>query len=81
MRVLVLSQREERLVAILRADAKQRPLEGTRDRGRRIDVEQTPAMHQRHAIAARGLVHVGRRDDRGEAARLQPSEQIPELAA
>ena len=40
-----------------------------------------PRWIKRNAVAAVGLVHVRRRDDNGQAARLQVAKQIPEFAA
>src|SRR5207237_10854593 len=68
------------LVAILRADAEQRPVECSCDPVWRVDDEEAAAMHQRHAIAAPRFVHVRRRDDGRQALILEAAEEIPELA-
>ena len=40
-----------------------------------------PLLHERHAVAARRLVHVRRGHDDREPAAAQPAEQVPELHA
>src|SRR5439155_5288085 len=63
VRVLVLSQREQRVIAVRArrldaadADREQRPIEGLRDARRRVDREERPALNQRDAVAAVRLV-------------------------
>ena len=77
----ILAQREQRAIAVARANREQRPVERRGDRRRRVDREQASALNQRDAVAAVGFVHVRRRDEDRQPAAFEPAEQIPELAA
>src|SRR5690606_14620995 len=51
------------------------------DRSGLVDHEDPSLLHEGHAVATPGLVHVGGGDDDGEPGVAQLSEEVPELAA
>ena len=79
--VAICTQRADRSVSVRGAYREQRAPEGGRDGLGRVDGEHASALHERDAVAAVGFVHVRRGHENRQAARAEPSEQFPELAA
>ena len=57
----------------------QLPRQAGQDGLRRVAADQPPGVHQPHALATLGLVHVRRADDDGHSLKQEVGQDVPEL--
>src|SRR5688500_10085100 len=75
-----LAQCEQKPVPIGSPDTEQRKRISRTYLRRRIDFQDSTALEQRDTVASHRLVHVWRRDDRGESRITQRAQLVPEFA-
>jgi hypothetical protein len=80
-RIGILAQGLQQGIGLAAGGREQRAVEGLRDLRRGTGAQQVPGVDQPHAVALRGLVHVGRAHQDGDALLPQVAEHVPELAA